>query len=356
MLTQGRAINNARVICGVYGNGSDGSSHGFFLAHRAFTEYDVPGVVDTFLLGINDAGDFAGSISDPTFQDGFVSLGGTITAFAVPGASATIANNINASNQTQGFYVDAADDTVHGYLRDSDGTLTFPIDPDGAMETVLFGNNDANWIVGRYTDASGITHGLFFITPGEYVTFDFPGSAFTSLNGINQQGYICGRYVDDSGGQHGFLARVNPNGTSEPNKTNTLPVKAIKPSGRLLKEQESERPPSKSGFDSSDNTGRQTAPGAGQAVEPGRVLPRGSKLFVVLLFRGFVIKTKISPISSWRDAKAVAKSAAKGVGALETDGSRRWHRSRDSRRSNAGALHPAGGPARRRRAIGRKPP
>lgn len=229
MLTQGRAINNARVICGVYGNGSDGSSHGFFLAHRAFTEYDVPGVVDTFLLGINDAGDFAGSISDPTFQDGFVSLGGTITAFAVPGASATIANNLNASNQTQGFHVDAADDTVHGYLRDSDGTLTYPIDPAGAVETVLFGNNDANWIVGRYTDASGITHGLFFTTPGEYVTFDFPGSAFTSFNGINQQGYICGRYIDDVGGQHGFLAKVNPDGTSEPNNTNTLPVSTLKP-------------------------------------------------------------------------------------------------------------------------------
>ncbi len=229
MLTQGRAINNARVICGVYGNGSDGSSHGFFLAHRAFTEYDVPGVVDTFLLGINNAGDFSGSISDPTFQDGFVSLGGTITVFAVPGASATIANNLNASNQTQGFYVDAADDTVHGYLRDSDGTLTFPIDPAGSVETVLFGNNDANWVVGRYADASGITHGLFFMTPAEYVTFDFPGSAFTSLNGINQKGYICGRYADASGGEHGFLAKVNPNGTTEPNRTNDMPVTPIKP-------------------------------------------------------------------------------------------------------------------------------
>ena len=227
MLTQGRAINNARLMCGLYGNGSDGSSHGFFLSHRAFTEFDAPGVVDTFLLGINDAGDFAGSISDPTFQDGFVSVGGTITAFAVPGASATIANNLNASNQTQGFYVDAADDTVHGFLRDGDGTLTFPVDPAGATETVLFGNNDANWVVGRYADASGITHGIFFVTPGEYLTFDFPGSSFTSLNGINQQGYICGRYLDAAGGQHGFLAKVNLNGTSAPNKANAVPLKVI---------------------------------------------------------------------------------------------------------------------------------
>jgi hypothetical protein len=34
----------------------------------------------------------------------------------------------------------------------------------------------------------------------------------------------------------------------------------------------------------------------------------------------FVIKTKISPIPSGRDAEAVAKSAAKGIGALETNG------------------------------------
>ena len=97
------------------------------------------------------------------------------------------------------------------------------------MGTILFGNNDSNWVVGRYTDVDGITHGLFFMTPGEFVTFDFPGSAFTSLNGINQQGYICGRYVDDAGIEHGIIAKVDPNGTSGPNKTNTLPARLIKP-------------------------------------------------------------------------------------------------------------------------------
>jgi hypothetical protein len=63
-------------------------------------------------------------------------------------------------------------------------------------------------VVGRYADASGVTHGLFFVPPNQFSTFDYPGSAFTSLNGINDQGFICGRYVDGSGIAHGFIARV----------------------------------------------------------------------------------------------------------------------------------------------------
>ena len=63
-------------------------------------------------------------------------------------------------------------------------------------------------MVGRYADASGVTHGLFFTAPNNFFTFDYPGSTFTSLNGINAQGFICGRYVDASGIAHGIIARV----------------------------------------------------------------------------------------------------------------------------------------------------
>ena len=76
------------------------------------------------------------------------------------------------------------------------------------LRTVLFGDNDRNWVVGRYADASGVTHGVFFTAPNNFFTFDYPGSTFTSLNGINDQGFICGRYVDASGIAHGIIARV----------------------------------------------------------------------------------------------------------------------------------------------------
>jgi hypothetical protein len=206
--TEGRGINNSRTVVGDYAT-SDGNNHGFFLSGGTFTEYDVPGAVSDDVLAINDAGDFSGGF-DPgsgIFQ-GFVSLGGTITSFSVPGASLTLAYDINNSKRlVVGYYIDGSG-IFHGYYRDANGALHFPIDPPGSVQTILFGDNNRNWVVGRYADASGVTHGLFFTAPNNFFIFDYPGSTFTSLNGINAQGNICGRYGDASGIAHGFIARV----------------------------------------------------------------------------------------------------------------------------------------------------
>ena len=205
--TEGRGINNSRTVAGDYVI-SDGTLHSFFLSGGTFTEYDVPSAVQTNLLSINDVTDFTGGF-DPdgsgVFQ-AFVSIDGTLTSFSVPGAAGTFAYEINNSEElTVGYYIDGV--ILHGYYRDSSGTLHFPIDPPGSTTTVLFGLNDRNWVVGRYASA-GATHGLFFIPPNQFATFDYPGSTFTSLNGINDKGVICGRYVDASGIAHGFLARI----------------------------------------------------------------------------------------------------------------------------------------------------
>jgi len=216
--TEGRGINNSRTVDGDY-VGGDNELHSFFLSNGTFTQYDVHGALETNLLSINDAGDFTGGF-DPDgsgiFQ-AFVSVGGTLTSFSVPGAASTFAYETNNSNQlVVGYYILGV---LHGYYRDASGVLHFPIDPSGSTATVLFGLNDRNWVVGRYGDSSGATHGLFFVPPNSFFTFDYPGSTFTSLNGINDQGVICGRYVDASGIAHGFLARV----------TGTPPTKAAGP-------------------------------------------------------------------------------------------------------------------------------
>jgi len=70
--------------------------------------------------------------------------------------------------------------------------------------------------VGRFTDSSGVTHGVLFVGGNKAFVFDFPGSSFTSLNGINQRNYICGRYVDDAGIEHGILVRARQTATGEP--------------------------------------------------------------------------------------------------------------------------------------------
>jgi len=206
--TEGRGINNSRTVAGDYVI-SDGTVHSFFLSGGTFTEYDVPGAVQTNLLSINDTGEFSGG-SDPGsgIFEAFVGRGGTLTTFSVPGALLTLAYEINNNKKlVVGYFIDASG-ILHGYYRDTNGALHFPIDPSGSVGTVLFGLNNKNWVVGRYADASGATHGLFFVPPNQFFTFDYPGSAFTSLNGISSQGFICGRYTDASGIGHGFIARV----------------------------------------------------------------------------------------------------------------------------------------------------
>src|SRR5215831_2549572 len=55
--TEGRSINNSRTVAGDYLI-SDGTVHSFFWSGGTFTEYDVPGAVQTNLLSINDDGAF----------------------------------------------------------------------------------------------------------------------------------------------------------------------------------------------------------------------------------------------------------------------------------------------------------
>jgi hypothetical protein len=207
-LTEGRGINNSRLVCGDYLDATSGTFHGFFFFNNIYHNYDVPDSTTTIVLGINNVADWCGSVI-PTggIQEAFLSIGGTVTEFAVPDAIATLAYQLNSTNQSCGYYVDSAGVT-HGFYRDSDGTLHAPIDPAGSTGTILFGNNDMNLIVGRYSDATGATHGILFMPPNRFVVYDFPDSTFTSLNGINNQRQIVGRYTDSSGIDHGILLQV----------------------------------------------------------------------------------------------------------------------------------------------------
>ena len=181
-----------------------------------FDPFDLTGALDTIPLGINNLGDICGTavFSDST-QPAFLSVDRVITTFAVPGATATFAYQVNDSGQIVGSYTDS-NGVSHGYMRDAAGALTYPIDVPGATETFVFGNNASNWVVGRYTDASDKTHGFFYVTPDDILTYDYPGATYTSLNGINASGLICGYYKDAAGISHGFVARVTVTGSGKP--------------------------------------------------------------------------------------------------------------------------------------------
>jgi hypothetical protein len=228
--TEGRGINDSRVVCGDYLD-SAGAFEGFFFSHNTFTNYVVPNSTTTIVLGINNVGDFCGSVV-PTggIQEGFLSIGGVVTEFAVTNATATLAYQLNATNTSCGYYI-GSDGLTHGYYRDPDGTIHAPIDPVGSTGTILFGNNDTNLIVGRYSDSGGATHAILFKPPNRFLQYDFPGATFTSFNGINRSNLIVGRYTDPSTAiDHGIivqLVRTASGGVELPLAPPSAPTQAV---------------------------------------------------------------------------------------------------------------------------------
>ncbi len=205
-VTQVRGINNSGEICGIFHNSE--TDHGFLKGGSTFSQFDIPNADDTFIFAINDAGDFCGSYLDNLLYVDYVSIGGNVTTFLPQdNASFTSALGMNNLGQVVGDYFNK-DLISHGYLRDSDGTVTKPIDPTGSVNTTLFGINDRGWMVGRFTDRIGVTHGALGLNVTTFIQWDYPGANFTSFNGISRQGLICGRYQDNAGVNHGFLARV----------------------------------------------------------------------------------------------------------------------------------------------------
>jgi hypothetical protein len=203
-------INDSGLIAGNYVN-IDREGFSFFLSGDTYTDYIVPGALSRIIRGLNNAGNFDGMASFPgtgNSNQPYISVGGDIIFFSVPGVEPpflTYVYGMNNLNQVVGSYSDEGGN--HGYIRNADGTLTFPIDYPGASHTFLHGINDKGWMVGSYLDTEGVYHGFFATSPTRFVAFDLPPGRFTILNGINNRGIICGAY-EASGIVYGLIARV----------------------------------------------------------------------------------------------------------------------------------------------------
>jgi hypothetical protein len=191
-------------LCGFYER-SDQHFHGFVLSGDTFTDVVVPGGLDTFLLGINDAGNLCGSGG----SGAFVSIDGVVTSFSVPGANYTSVAGINNLNVCVGSY-NSGGLSYHGYRRDADGGLQYPVDTPRTLSTSLNGINDKGEMVGDALTHNGI-HGVFFRTAGKAALFDYPGASVTYFTGINNRGLICGYYQTATNQtSRGFVVRVRP--------------------------------------------------------------------------------------------------------------------------------------------------
>jgi uncharacterized membrane protein len=209
-------INDLGEIVGFYSGAS--AYRGFLLTggiHGTVTTIDVPPGPHTLIWGVNNLGDFAGSTGGDQVrqQHAFVSIGGVITQFDFPGASATRATAIAWDGTVVGFYF--TDTTVQssarGFVRGPKGNF-YAFDA-GGTETYPAGiNNVTGLIVGHYFDGrpagpdrnygfvydyladlqslNGATSPTVRKVPAQTVTL--PDHLDTYLTGVNADGVIVG--------------------------------------------------------------------------------------------------------------------------------------------------------------------
>ena len=146
-------INDPQRVVGYYKDtASTPHDHGFFFDKKSYTTIDVPGAVDTRLLGLNNPGDMVG------------------------------------------YYTDS-NDQKHGFLYSKSGAIT-TIDAQipgvTVTDTICEAINSSGTIVGEYIDDQGKCHGFVYLA-GVFVPVDAPGTpgaVGTFIEGINDNGEV----------------------------------------------------------------------------------------------------------------------------------------------------------------------
>jgi probable HAF family extracellular repeat protein len=109
----------------------------------------VPGAINTYATGINNASQIVGTFQDSTRQlHGFLYTGGSFTQIDAPGAINTWVYGINNASQIVGYFQDQSGAILHGFLY-TGGSFT-QIDVPGVMATLPIGINNASQIVGYF--------------------------------------------------------------------------------------------------------------------------------------------------------------------------------------------------------------
>jgi probable HAF family extracellular repeat protein len=253
-------INNAGQIVGHYTPRGFYYGDGFLLSGGTYSTIDVPGLVDTHLTSISNSGQIVGWAHtvriDPRAPDDGYLLNGWFTSInaVIPGQHvySTYPAGINTAGDIVGNYSHDDHPSSHAFLLSGgnytkldvpgsapDSTAAFAINNAGkilvgsslgfglyqpvsgnytgldlrALGTPyigLSGLNDADQIVGCYSDANFKEEHGFVLSDGVVTNIDMPGAQYTWAYGINDLGQIVGTFEAADGTYHGFLASPTP--------------------------------------------------------------------------------------------------------------------------------------------------
>lgn len=229
------ANNDEGSVVGYYTDGNV-VPHGFIRTRDGHvTSFDAPGAglganldEGTVPVSINDFGAVAGQYQDSSLvYHGFIRYPwGAFVTFEVNGAAqtpfgGTQALSINNWGDAAGFYVDAANNATHGFVRSWQGEFQ-SFDPAGSVYTTVCNEtclNDAGTAVGYFFDSGNVFHGFVRTRDGTVTQIDGPNAGTAAFTGtlaasINDAGVIAGYTVDNNGVAYGFIRY--PDGTLSP--------------------------------------------------------------------------------------------------------------------------------------------
>ncbi len=208
-------INSHNVIAGYFGVGSNASPNkGYLLdppyAQSNYVNENYPGSFQTQVIALNNKGDTAGFwASKAGANNGFVEWNGsfeTLNDPSLPHTKGAVDQllGINDSGVAVGFY--NAKGNSHPYEVNQATRVYTPIKVSGAVSAQATGINNLGDIVGWATDASNNTFG-WIMKNGHVSTYQYPGGSDTMAFGVNDHDEIVGTYLDGSGVQHGFTLK-----------------------------------------------------------------------------------------------------------------------------------------------------
>jgi uncharacterized membrane protein len=220
------------------------------LAQGTYTQIDAPGSLETWIFGINTAGDMVGQYVDAGNKShGFLLSGGVYTTIDYPAATSTSANGINDVGQIvgstvgTGFRYDVQTQTFTEVRFPADGLFTVPfkinnagtivgwvhnfsesvflgfsltgkiyrkILPQGYTKSSVSGINNPGEILGNASSGSQFLS--FLLVQGKFRKIQLPTGSASAL-GINDTRAVVGSYIARSGNTQGFLLQ---NGVFQP--------------------------------------------------------------------------------------------------------------------------------------------
>ena len=206
----GLGINDAGQIAGSYLD-ENSVYHGFVDTNGKFVTIDDPGAISvpdggTYVTGINNSGQIVGYYNQRSAQpieSGFLYTRGTFQDIQYGGALGTYPEAISNRGNFAGFYIDEGFQ-VRAFLGSGAELIPFGNGFFPERYKGISGINDKNEFIGGFAVASDPSAFNYLFNAG-LTRINMPSLEGT-VDGLNDKGQIVGRYLDQTGSRdHGFL-------------------------------------------------------------------------------------------------------------------------------------------------------